>query len=295
MSTSKTKSIWLVVVTTALAMIAFAANSVLGRLALGGAESDALSYTTIRLVSAAIMLAIIFVFRGRSDRKLSPDWLSAFMLFGYALAFSLAYLRLETGMGALILFGVVQLTMIGWAVVSGEGLTLLAWCGVIMAFGAFVYLMSPGLEAPDMWGAGLMVFSGLCWGVYSLLGRGSGDPLARTASNFLYSIIFMGAALGTYLMVLAGSLSINVKGAVLAILSGAVTSGLGYVIWYAALKDLTAARAGIVQLSVPIIAAFGGVIFVSEPLTTRLSLSALFVLGGIALTMLPKTKTHHTN
>jgi len=277
-------------------MIAFAANSVLGRLALDGTDIDAYSYTSIRLISAAITLVLLLVLIKGARVKLPRDWLSAFMLFGYAMAFSLAYLRLETAMGALILFGIVQLTMIGWGIVSGERLSASACVGVFMACGAFIYLMLPGLSAPDTLGAVLMAVSGICWGVYSLLGRhskqkGGGDPLARTSSNFVWSLPFMTVSLVIYTLGFGGGVTLPIEGIVLAVMSGAVTSGAGYAIWYRVLKDLTATRASIVQLSVPVIAAIGGVVFVSEPLTLRLSLATIFILGGIALTLMPKTQS----
>ena len=268
-------------------MMAFAANSVLARMALAGTRIDAVSYTSVRLLAAAVMLAVLVRLRGGSRGSLSIDPLSALTLFGYAFAFSLAYLRLETGMGALILFGVVQLTMIGWGAAIGERMGVVQWGGVLLACGAFLYLMSPGLSAPDPLGAALMAMSGVCWGVYSLAGRrvSGGDPLLRTASNFLWSLPFMLAAAAIYIVFMGQEVSLPTDGMVLAVISGAVTSGAGYAIWYSALRGLSATQGGIVQLSVPIIAAIGGVMFVSEPLSLRLTLSAALILGGIALTM----------
>jgi len=274
---------------TILAMIAFAANSVLARLALSGAAPiDPISYTSIRLFAAAGALMILLLMRGGSKKKISADYLSVLMLFGYAGAFSLAYLRLDTAMGALILFGVVQLTMISWGVKTGEKLSRLQVTGILLACSAFLYLMSPGLTAPDLTGAALMAVSGVCWGVYSLAGRGKGDPLARTASHFIGTLplVIIGGGLYFWLGDMAPHLPLGGVG--LAVLSGTVTSGAGYAIWYSALKGLSAAQGGIVQLSVPIIAAIGGVMFVAEPLSFRLYLSAVLILGGIALTMVKR-------
>lgn len=271
---------------TTLAMAAFAANSVLARLALDGTDIDAVSYTAVRLGSAALMLLLLMVIKSRGRFRLSFSPLSAVSLFGYAFAFSLAYLRLETGMGALILFGVVQLTMIGWGVSRGERLGAVQWSGVLLACGAFAYLMMPGLSAPDRLGAGLMAISGLCWGIYSLLGRGAGDPIHRTASNFVWTVPLMLIVIVIYATMGIGETRLPTRGVILAAVSGALMSGAGYAVWYGALRGLTATRAGVVQLSVPIIAALGGVLLVSEPLTLRLMLSTLFILGGIAAVIL---------
>lgn len=273
------------IILTTLAMIAFAANSVLARLALHGTTIDALSYTAVRLTSAAVMLVALVLLRSGRSFHLPFSALSALALFGYALAFSLAYLRLETGMGALILFGVVQLTMIGWGVRCGERLSVLQWGGVVMACAAFAYLMTPGLSAPDSLGAALMALSGLCWGVYSLLGRGGGDPLLRTASNFIWSLPLIAAACALSIGTGVGEVHLPLRGVIMAMISGAVMSGAGYAIWYGALRGLAATHAGIVQLSVPVIAALGGVSFVAEPLTARLMIASVFILGGIALVM----------
>jgi len=271
---------------TALAMIAFAANSVLARLALSGESSiDPISYTATRLFSAAAILALIVHFRGLTKRKRPMDYLSIVTLFGYAAVFSLAYLRLDTAMGALVLFGVVQMTMISAGLVKGERLTRLQWVGIAIACAAFTYLMLPGLSAPDPLGAALMALSGLCWGIYSLAGQSGGDPLLRTADNFIGTLPLAFVAGGFYLWLGFADIHLSYSGVWLAVISGAVMSGMGYAIWYSAVTGLSAAQGGIVQLSVPIIAAIGGVIFVSEPLSMRLCISALLILGGIALTM----------
>lgn len=277
---------------TTLAMLAFAANSVLARLALENAQPpDSLTFTFIRLLSAAVTLAILLRLRSSSRAPRSFRVVSVLSLLGYAGAFSIAYLRLETAMGALILFGAVQVTMIGWGFKSGERLTALQFIGLFIALAAFAYLMSPGLGAPDLMGAAFMGLAGVSWGIYSLAGRASDDPLLQTANNFLWTLPFA-AGLGAIGCLATGVVPSIGKDLVLyAVLSGAVTSGIGYAIWYKALSGLSATQGGIVQLSVPVIAALGGVIFVSETLSLRLAISALLILGGIALTFKKKAPT----
>jgi drug/metabolite transporter (DMT)-like permease len=265
---------------TVTALVAFAANSLLCRLALGAAQVDAASYTSLRLSSGALILWAITAMSGRS-RTLgkSGSWLSAAMLFLYAVAFSFAYLSLDAGTGALILFGSVQATMILAGFIQGHRPHLLEWIGMISAFGGLVYLVSPGLSAPAPFGSALMALSGIAWGIYTLRGRGSSDPVASTAGNFARA-----APLAIPVsLVLLSDLDISARGAWLAVLSGALTSALGYVIWYAALKGLTTTRAAIVQLSVPVLAAVGGVFFLSETVSHRLLVSGIVILGGIAL------------
>ena len=285
---------------TTLAMIAFAANSVFARLALSTeAAIDPVSYTVLRLVAAAAALLILLNLRkkkthdqrleARQLRKSSFDALSVLSLFGYAAAFSLAYLRLDTAMGALILFGIVQLTMVGWGLFKGEKLTAVQVIGIALASAAFIYLMSPGLSAPDTKGAALMAISGVCWGVYSLAAKGHEDPLLRTTYNFLGTLPLAILAVGLWIVLNGQGLVITQKGLWLAVISGALTSGAGYAIWYSALQGLSSAQGGIVQLSVPVLAAIGGVMLVDEPLTLRLSISGAFILGGIALTMLKRS------
>lgn len=280
------------IVLTIAAMVAFAANSVLARLALGSPMlTDPVGYTVIRLASAALILIVLLALRDKPKAKAKADPLSALMLFGYALAFSLAYLKLETAMGALILFAAVQLTMIGWGLIAGERLSARQWVGVIMSFATFTYLMTPGLGAPDAFGAALMCISGMCWGGYSLKGRGAGDALGRTASNFIWTLPLAALAFGVSYFAKHTAGNLPLRGIVLAVISGALTSGVGYAIWYSALKGLSAVQGGVVQLSVPIIAAIGGVILVSEGLTMRLILSSVLILGGIALTLIKNEET----
>lgn len=270
---------------TAVAMAAFAANSILARLALGSGAIDAASYTGIRLMAGAVVLGLLVMLRGNHRwRALAGlgTWRQAAALLGYALAFSLAYLLLGASVGALILFTSVQIGMVARAILVGDRPGLFEWLGLGLAGSAFVYLVSPGLAAPDPLGALLMVIAGLCWAAYSLLGRGSSQPLADTAGNFL-------RCLPAAVLLLGAGLAFNVPrldGVVYAVASGAIASGLGYAVWYAALPSLSRTRAAVVQLSVPVIAAFGAVLFIGEAMTPRLVLSSVLILGGIALATL---------
>ena len=268
-------------------MIAFASNSVLNRLALGQNTIDAASYTTIRLVSGAAMLFVIASLQRKDDQPiLRGSWVSAAFLFLYAITFSFAYLSLTTGTGALILFGSVQITMIVAALGSGERPRMLEWIGLFFAVGGLVYLILPGLAAPSPLGSVLMTSAGIAWGFYSMRGRGSQNPLADTAGNFVYTVPMI-------LLMRSLSLSnthVSTNGILLATLSGALASGVGYVIWYAALRGLTTIRAAIVQLSVPVIAAWGGVIFLAENVSMRLFVAGVSILGGIALAVFSRVK-----
>lgn len=280
-----------IVVLTALAMGAFAANSVLARLALGAGDIDALPYTGVRLLAGAIVLALLLLARNRS-KGLSPglggNWWGALSLFGYALAFSLAYLLLGAGTGALILFASVQIGMLAWAVFRGDRPGVLEWLGLIIAFAALVYLVAPGLRAPSPLGAALMVGAGLCWASYSLLGRGSRTPLADTAGNFIRCLPAVAVLLVADSLLIANGQAHapGPRGLAYAVVSGALASGLGYAIWYAVLPALSRVRAALVQLTVPAIAALGGVLFIAEPLTGRLVLAFAGIVGGVALAIL---------
>jgi drug/metabolite transporter (DMT)-like permease len=265
-------------------MCAFAANSLLCRAALADPLIDAASFTTVRLISGALVLYVLTLQRGPDVPEAPRDWLATSMLFLYAVSFSFAYLSLSAGTGALILFGAVQLTMLGAGLRAGERFPPAAWAGLALAVGGVVYLVSPGVRAPAPLGAALMAAAGVAWGVYSLRGRGSPNPLGATARNFISTVPF--AALLT--LVASGSMYISSRGAWLAAASGALTSGLGYVVWYAALRQLPAMRAAVVQLSVPVIAAAGGLVFLAEPITLRLMISAAAVLGGIALVLMER-------
>jgi len=272
---------------TTLAMIAFASNSLLNRFALGQNTIDPVSYTTVRLVSGAVMLSVIAILQRKNEEPiLRGSWLSAAFLFLYAITFSFAYLSLSAGTGGLILFGSVQVTMVVVALRSGERPQPLEWLGLVLALGGLVYLMFPGLTAPSPLGSALMVIAGISWGFYTLRGRGSQNPLAATAGNFVYAV----PMIAVVLIISLKSVSISSSGVLLAILSGALASGVGYVIWYAALRGLTATRAATVQLSVPIIVAWSGVVFLSENVSFRLLIAGGLILGGIALALSSRGK-----
>lgn len=266
---------------TALAMVAFAANSLLCRLALGAGEIDAASFTTIRVIAGVITLVAISYAQSRPPSRSNGNWRSALALFAYMIFFSFAYISLGAANGALILFGAVQLTMFAVALSTGERFPVLALAGLALAVGGLVYLVSPGLTAPDPWGATLMTIAGIAWGVYSLLGRGASDPLTATTMNFIYCAPLV-AIVSLFSL---SQFHLSASGVAYAIASGAIASGCGYVIWYAALRGLTAGRAATVQLSVPVIAAIGAVILLSEPITTRLIVASIATLGGVALVL----------
>jgi drug/metabolite transporter (DMT)-like permease len=272
----------------AAAMCAFAANSLLCRLALGARLIDAATFTSVRLVSGAVLLAALVAWRQRTRPWSGFDPRAALALFVYAIAFSYAYLSLTAGTGALILFGAVQITMIVAGLVAGERLAVAGWTGLALAFAGLVYLVAPGLGAPPLVAALLMGVAGLAWGVYSLRGRGIADPLRATASNFIWSVPL--ALLSSAL--LTDQYHVTTEGIALAVASGAIASGLGYVIWYAAVRRLAALRAAAVQLSVPVIAAFGGILWLDEQFTTRLALASVAVLGGIAVVLYSRVPAH---
>lgn len=266
-------------VLTAAAMVAFAANSLLCRLGLQHGSIDAASFSSVRLLSGAMTLALIVRLRASATPSMTCDVLAAGMLFAYVACFSFAYLSLSAGTGALILFGAVQLTMFvaGWR--AGERFTTLAAGGFVAAVAGLVALVLPGVTAPAPLGAALMTAAGVAWGIYSLRGRGISDPLAATARNFLWATP-MALALS---LLAARQAHADTGGIVLAVASGAITSGVGYVVWYAALRGLTALRAAAVQLAVPPLAAFGGALWLGETITTRLVVASVAILGGIAL------------
>ncbi len=271
---------------TGVAMLAFAANSILARLALSGSDIDPLAFAGIRLVSGAVMLAIIVVFRsgiaGRPAISKMGNWGSAAALLLYAVTFSVAYVMVGAGPGALILFASVQIGMLTWAITKGDQPGLMEWIGMSIAFVALVFLVSPGLTAPPLAGALLMVVAGLSWASYSLIGRGSLAPLADTAGNFIRC-----APIGV-ILTLVGLVYLrpNAYGLACAITSGAVASGLGYVIWYGVLPHLIRSTAAVVQLTVPAIAAAGGVVIIGEPLSGRLLIAMTGIVGGVCLALL---------
>ena len=266
---------------TALALLAFAGNSLLCRAALTHTRIDAVSFTTVRLLSGAVVLWCLVRLRGGARRG-RGDWLSALALFAYAAGFSFSYLHLTAAAGALLLFGAVQTTMIGYGVCSGERLRWPQLAGLVLACGGLVALLLPGLSAPPLGGAILMLGAGIAWGIYSLRGRRSGDSLTVTAGNFARA-----APLALVLsLLLAARGSLDPPGVGYAFLSGALASGVGYAIWYTALPALRSTTAATVQLSVPMLAATGGVLFLGEPLTLRLLVASVAIIGGIALLVL---------
>jgi len=268
---------------TGLALIAFAANSVLCRLALGAGAIDAASFTAIRLFSGAVTLLVILIVR--REKALLPgkgSWVSSLMLFLYAITFSYAYITLDTGTGALILFGAVQITMILISVFAGNRLHISEWLGMALAFAGFVYLVLPGVSTPSPLGFMLMMVSGIAWGIYTLRGRNSENPLRDTAHNFMRTT----PLIVILIMLALKHAQYSFEGVMYAILSGGLASGVGYSIWYAALRGLSATQAAVIQLLVPVIAALGGILFVSEAITSRLAIAALMILGGILLVVL---------
>jgi len=280
---------------TVIAMVAFAANPLICRLALGQQLIDAASFTSVRVVSGAVTLALIMLPRWRRHGRGSVDWRSVSMLFTYMVFFSFAYLSLSASTGTLLLFGAVQFTMFIAAMRDGERFTSLSSAAFFLASIGLIYLVSPGITSPDPLGATLMVVAGVAWGGYSLLGRSAADPLESTAINFIYSVPM--AIIVTLLFM--DDFHYTWIGLSLAAASGAIASGLGYAVWYAALRGLTASRAATVQLSVPTIAALGGIIFLSEPASLRLVVASALTLGGIAIVLaqrptvvsLPKHRT----
>ncbi len=265
---------------TTFAMLAFASNSLLCRVALRDTAIDAASFTSIRLASGALVLMLLLRTRGQRPMA-AGSWPMAAMLFAYAVFFSFAYRDLTAATGALLLFGSVQLTMMAWGLFSGERLRGVRLLGVLAAVAGLVWLLLPGLSAPPPGEAAMMLVAGAAWGVYSLLGRGAGEPIAATGGNFVRTIPFAAVlSLAT-----AGMASPDPMGVLYAVISGAVTSGLGYVLWYAALPMLAATTAATIQLSVPAIAAVAGAVLLAEPITWRLVLASAAILGGIALTI----------
>lgn len=288
------------IIATILALLAFAANSVLARLALEVPDIDPGSFTTIRLISGAGMLLIlVLILRPKQpthaevrypiktlyqramlfELEARGSWTSAFMLFIYAACFSFAYVVLDTATGALILFGAVQITMVIMSLFSGKKLHTSEWAGLVLAFIGFVYLIYPNLGSPTLYGFILMAIAGIGWGVYSVRGRDSLNPLLDTTFNFIRAVPFA----GFFMILNLTHLNLSSDGVYYAVISGALTSGIGYAIWYIALKNLQLTTAAVVQLSVPIIAAIGGVAFVDEALTLRLIIATIIILGGILL------------
>jgi drug/metabolite transporter (DMT)-like permease len=274
-----------VILYTAFALVAFAFNSILCRLALKADEIDAVGFTVVRLVSGAVtLLAINYFFNKTKEGR--GNWTSAFFLFAYAICFSLAYIDLTTGTGALILFSAVQLTMILTGLFRGERPGMLEWLGLLLALGGLIWLVFPGLAAPPIFSSLLMAAAGIAWGIFTLRGRGSKNAVAEMSGNFLRSVPMIAIAALPFIY----QIKISANGALFAVLSGAVASGVGYSVWYSVLKYHTATRAAILQLAVPMLAAFGGVVILSETVSMRLILASALILCGIGLAVMGRKR-----
>lgn len=274
---------------TVLAMLAFAGNSLLCRMALKNTAIDAASFTSVRLISAAVTLLVLLHLFAKS-KSILGNWPSALALFIYAAGFSFAYINLTAATGALLLFAAVQISMIGVGIWKGERFSSLQMVGLLLAVVGLVTLVLPGLAAPPILNAGLMIVAGVAWGVYSLRGRGAGDPTAVTTGNFIRTIPF---TLALNLLMFSHR-NLDQTGVYLAIASGAITSGIGYAIWYRALPGLKATQAATVQLSVPVIAALGGIVMLGESFSMRLGLVSIAILTGIALVIFEKSRAAAT-
>jgi drug/metabolite transporter (DMT)-like permease len=277
---------------TGIALVCFALNSILCRLALGTGEADAVSFTVVRILSgAAVLWLLVLLRKGGAAKKAGGNWTSALFLFGYAILFSFAYLELTAATGALLLFGAVQFTMIVAAAFGGDRPRPLEILGIAAAFGGLVYLLLPGLEAPGAAASAMMIGAGAAWGFYTLRGRNGGDPLSETAGNFARA---SGPAVLAALPFLS-SVKLSSTGILLAVLSGAAASGAGYAVWYSALKHLTAARAASFQLSVPLLAALGGALLLGESLTFRVAAAGALILGGIGIVIAARSSKASPN
>ncbi|WP_455219051.1 DMT family transporter [Kaarinaea lacus] len=270
-------------IVTTIAMIAFAGNSLLCRVALSATEIDAASFTTIRLASGAITLFVLVWWRNNSP-IIGGNWLSALALFVYAAGFSFAYISLSAATGALLLFGAVQATMIGYGLFAGERLNMRQIIGIFLALFGLIVLLLPGLEAPPLFGATLMLGAGVAWGIYSLRGRGAGDPTQQTAGNFVRAVPMAIVVIALPLT----DINLDITGSCYAVASGAIASGMGYALWYTVLPYLRATSAATVQLSVPVLAAAGGIVFLNEPITMRFTLASFAILGGVAIFLVNK-------
>lgn len=269
------------VLLTALAMVAFAGNSILCRLALKGTATDPASFTVVRILTGAVVLALLVRLRGREHPWLGGSWAGAAALSLYAVAFSFAYVRLSAGSGALLLFGAVQSSLLGYGLCKGERLSALALCGFATSIAGLLLLLLPGSTAPHPGSALVMLCAGAAWAWYTVLGRGGADALHTTAGSFLRAVPIVIAVAIPFLPVL----HIDAAGALCAAMSGALASGIGYTIWYQCVPHLSALRASAVQLSVPVLSAVAGVLLLAEPLTLRLGVASVAVLGGIALVL----------
>ena len=278
-----------VVALTVLTLVAFAANSIFNRLALASRSIDPASFAAVRLLAGAAMLALLqWLRRGPRTADAGASWGSATALFGYAAAFSFAYLTLDAGVGALVLFAAVQATMILVGIRSGERPSFAQWSGLGLALGGLAWLAAPGVSAPSPLGLTLMAIAGVAWGIYSLRGRSSSDPTAATAGNFARAVPLALVPAGALLAL--GNAVVSGAGVLWAVLSGALTSGLGYVMWYAVVREMTATRAAIVQLAVPVLAAIAGIALLGEVLTLRLVVASAAIVGGVALATLSRER-----
>jgi drug/metabolite transporter (DMT)-like permease len=277
--------------TTSAALVAFASNSILCRLALSDEAIDPNSFTMIRIGSGAAVLVLCATAVRERGAHRSGSWRSAAALGAYALAFSFAYVRLSAGTGALLLFGAVQLTIIAAALYAGERARALEWIGLASASAGLAYLSAPGLTAPPLVGSLLMIAAGVAWGLYTIQGRTVANPLRATTGNFVRSVPLVLVAVVVAAVAVRPPVTLSQTGILLAVASGGLTSALGYVVWYRALRELTALRAASVQLTVPVLAAVGGVVFLGERITTRLVLASLLILGGVAVTLLSRQRS----
>lgn len=271
---------------TMLAMLAFAGNSLLCRVALRESQIDPASFTALRLAAGALVLWLLLLIR-RQHAKGSGNWFGAIALFGYAAAFSYAYVDLDAGAGALLLFGAVQLSMVSWGLIQGERLSRLQIGGMIMAAGGLTALLVPGTSTPSASSSLLMVIAGSAWGAYSLLGKRTPDPLAATAGNFIRTLPMV----AVLCLIAWNDAEWDKAGVIYALLSGGLASGIGYAIWYAAIPGLAAVQAASVQLSVPLITTLGGILLLGEAMTGRLLAAGLAILGGIILVLRFKSRT----
>lgn len=272
---------------TFIAIVAFAANSVLCKLALGHELIDPMSFTSIRLISGAITLFALIKFKHQTVHlKSSKNWISSCMLFIYAIAFSYAYITLDTGTGALILFGAVQITIILYNLYTKHQFSFIEWLGIITSIGGFVYLTLPSANSPSLYGFLLMTLSGIAWTVYTIRGKNTTNALVETTTNFVLTIPLI-----LVFIFLNNNFKTTNEGIVLAIIAGSVTSALGYTIWYMALNNLTSIQSGIVQLLVPVIAAIAGMVLLGEILTIQWAIASLLILGGILLVIIKKKTT----
>jgi len=287
---NQANSFWETLFYTSFALTAFAANSVLGRIALRDRSVDPSTYTIFRLLSGSAVLFLILKFsKTRKPDAKETSRIAAFLLFLYAVTFSYAYLLLDTGTGALILFGSVQLVIVLISLFSGDRLSRLEWLGLFFSLAGFTILVLPGASAPSLSGFVLMATAGIAWGIYTLIGRKSENPLFDTTINFSRTIPFV--LLLALFALMRQEVHLSQKGLLLAFASGGITSGMGYALWYKALSGLSATQAGVVQLAVPVIAALGGFIFMSEGISVRLWVSASMILGGIMVVFMGRGRT----